>query len=71
MLSNSSIAPLNQYNINAFGWSESLLIMCVLLGLIVPLAYVLKGRTVDQSAKTEQAENNEWPDLNPKWFEIY
>ena len=21
--------------------------------------------------KTEQAENNEWPDLNPKWFEIY
>ena len=51
------IAPLNQYNINVFGWSESLLIMCVLLGLIVPLAYVLKGRTVDQSPKSEQAEN--------------
>jgi nitroimidazol reductase NimA-like FMN-containing flavoprotein (pyridoxamine 5'-phosphate oxidase superfamily) len=21
--------------------------------------------------KTEQAENNEWPDLDPKWFDKY
>ena len=21
--------------------------------------------------KAEQAENNEWPDLNPKWFDKY
>ena len=47
----------SQYNINVFGWSDSLLIMCVLLALIVPLAYVLKGKTVDQSANKEQAES--------------
>lgn len=51
------IAPLNQYNINVFGWSDSLLIMCVLLALIIPLAYFLKGKTVDQSANKEQAES--------------
>ena len=50
------IAPLNQYNINVFGWSDSILIMCVLLSLIVPLAYFLKGKNTDQSAKMEQAE---------------
>ena len=31
--------------------------MSVILGLIVPLAYVLKGKTVDQSGTKEQAES--------------
>ena len=42
------IAPLTQTNINAFGWVDALLILAILLAVIVPLSYVLKGKTADQ-----------------------
>ena len=51
------IAPFNQYTINTFGWSDAILIMAVLLSFILPLAYVLKGRTKDHSASRQQAES--------------
>ena len=39
------IAPLTQTNINAFGWVDALIILAILLAVIVPLSYVLKGKT--------------------------
>ena len=50
------IAPLNQYHINVFGWTEALVIMAIVLGAIIPLAYVLRGKLIDQSGGKEQAE---------------
>ena len=43
------VVPFNQYTINAFGWSEAILIMSVVMVVIIPLAYVLKGKTEDHS----------------------
>ncbi len=51
------VVPFNQYTINAFGWSEALLIMSVVMVVIIPLAYVLKGKTEDHSVGREQAES--------------
>ena len=51
------IAPLNQFTINAFGWVDAVVILAVLLGLIMPLAIVLKGKTSDHSAGREQTES--------------
>ncbi|MBO22037.1 MAG: MFS transporter [Rhodospirillaceae bacterium] len=51
------IAPLSQTTINAFGWVDALLILAVMLAVIVPLAYVLKGKTEDMSVKRAQAES--------------
>ena len=50
------LAPLNQFNISQFGWVNALLILGVLISLIVPLAYVLRGKTEDHSAGRQQAE---------------
>lgn len=51
------IAPLNQLSINAFGWSDALLILAILLSLIVPLSFVLRGKSDDLSAGRRQAES--------------
>ena len=50
------IAPLNQFTINAFGWVDAILILAILLGIIIPLAIVLKGKTADHSAGRQQSE---------------
>ena len=52
------IAPLTQTNINAFGWVDALLILAILLAVVVPLSYVLKGKTADHGAQTEKAESS-------------
>ena len=49
------VVPFNQYTINAFGWSEAIVIMSVVMVVIIPLAYVLKGKTEDHSVGREQA----------------
>ena len=51
------IAPLTQSNINTFGWVDALLILAILLALIVPLSYVLKGKTSDDKLKKGKAES--------------
>ena len=51
------IAPLTQTNINAFGWVDALLILAILLAVIVPLSYVLKGKTADHGAQKAKAES--------------
>lgn len=50
------LAPLNQYNIISYGWVDALLILAAMIAMIVPLAYVLRGKTSDHSASREQAE---------------
>jgi len=50
------LAPLNQFNIINFGWVGALLILAVMISMIVPLAYVLKGKTDDHTAGKQQAE---------------
>ncbi len=51
------IAPFNQYTITTFGYVDALLILAIMLCLIVPLAYVLKGKTSDHSAGAEAAQS--------------
>lgn len=51
------IAPLNQLTINAFGWVDAILILAILMGIIIPLSYVLKGRTSDNSAARAHTES--------------
>lgn len=51
------LAPLNQFNIINFGWVGALIILAVMISIIVPLAYVLKGKTSDHTASKEQAES--------------
>ena len=50
------IAPMNQFNISQFGWENALIILGVLISLIIPLAFVLRGKSEDHSASKEQAE---------------
>ena len=45
------MAPLNQFTINSYGWQDALLILAVMLLMIVPLAYVLRGKTSDEAAQ--------------------
>ena len=51
------IAPLTQVNIISFGWVDALLILAILLAVIVPLSYVLKGKTSDHAPQKAQAES--------------
>lgn len=51
------IAPLNQFTINSLGHVDALLILAAMLGLIIPLAFALKGKTSDQSAGAEAAQS--------------
>lgn len=39
------IAPFNQFTINALGWVDALVILALMVGIIVPLAYFLRGKT--------------------------
>ena len=50
------IAPLTQLNINVFGWVDALVILSILLALIVPMSYILKGKTGSQGPQNKQAE---------------
>ncbi len=50
------IAPLNQVSINMFGWVNALTILAIMIGVIVPLAFLLKGKSGDgMAAGKEQA----------------
>jgi len=51
------IAPTAQLSINAFGWVDAMLLLAILLALVVPMAYILKGKTEDDSLKREQSES--------------
>jgi len=51
------IAPLNQFTINTFGYVDALIILAVMLGLIVPLAFALRGKATDTSAGTAAAQS--------------
>lgn len=51
------IAPLNQFNINNFGWVNAVLILTIFLAVVIPLAIVLKGRAADHSAAREHTES--------------
>jgi len=43
------LAPLNQFTINEYGWQDALSILAVMLLLIIPLAYFLRGKNSDDS----------------------
>jgi MFS family permease len=50
------LAPFNQFTINTFGWRDALIILAVLMAVIVPLAYILRGKTSDHTAAKKQVE---------------
>ncbi len=50
------IAPINQLTINAFGWVDAIVILALMLVVIIPLAFTLKGRSTDHSAGRQAAE---------------
>ena len=50
------LAPFNQYTINTYGWQEALIILAVIISFIVPLAYILRGKSSDHSAVKQNAE---------------
>jgi MFS family permease len=50
------LAPFNQYTINTYGWQEALIILAVIISFIVPLAYILRGKSSDHSAVKQHAE---------------
>ncbi len=50
------LAPFNQFNIINYGWESALIILGVMISMIVPLAFILKGKTDDHSAGKQQAE---------------
>ncbi len=43
------LAPFNQFTINTYGWQDALSILAVMLLLIIPLAYFLRGKNSDES----------------------
>ncbi|MBT3552147.1 MAG: MFS transporter [Rhodospirillaceae bacterium] len=51
------MVPLNQYAINNFGWATALIIIAAMIGLIVPLAYVLRGNSAPDEAGRESTES--------------
>jgi MFS family permease len=51
------MAPFNQYAINQFGWVTALVIVAATIGLIIPLAYVLRGKSEPEDGTLEHTES--------------
>ena len=51
-----TIAPVSQNLITDFGWATTVILLGVTMGLIVPLAFALKGKASDLTAVNEGAE---------------
>lgn len=51
------MVPFNQFAINSFGWVTALVIMAAMIGLIVPLALMLRGRSEPEDGFRENAES--------------
>lgn len=51
------MAPFNQYAINNFGWVTAIIIVAAMIGLIIPLAYLLRGRSGLEDGAREHTES--------------
>ncbi|MEE2761378.1 MAG: MFS transporter [Pseudomonadota bacterium] len=51
------VAPFNQFTLNNFGLVSSLLIIAALIGITIPLAYVLRGKSVPDDGILEHTES--------------
>jgi MFS family permease len=51
------LAPFNQYAINSFGWVTALIIVAAMIGLIIPLAYILRGNSGPGDGAREHTES--------------
>jgi len=51
------LAPFNQFAINEFGWVTAIIIVAAMIGLTVPLAYVLRGNSTDGDGAREHTES--------------
>ena len=51
------LAPFNQFTINSFGWISAVLIVAAMIGLTLPLAYVLRGKSTSDDGTQEHTES--------------
>ena len=51
------VAPISQFSINSFGWVDAILILALILALVIPIAFFLRGKSSDNSGNKEIGEN--------------